>query len=274
MHSLRRNARDSETPRPPPDRVVEYEIAGVISLPGWHLITKGGLRTRHVRSAALVIAPLADVRRDFGIDRIRFLSLNLDDDASKEQFQSSLQAIVTAGQANDAGPERSQRGGRGAKARLQSTRELRQVIRVRSDSIIWGLSKLPLVRLLVATLGVVGTVVSSVRVRRWDFGVLRALGVTRLALMRLIVAEALLVGLAACLLSFGLGAMAGYCGSEVTSYVDEHGGSITPFVVPWSKLAIGFGTALSICLVAALGPAIHAGRSEPLDLLRAGRASA
>ena len=256
-----------------PDHVVEYEIAGVVSLPGWHLITKGGLRTRHVRSAALVIAPLADVRRDFGIDDVRFLWLNIADGATKEQFQSSLQAIVTARQANDASPQRSQRDGRGSKARLQSTRELRQVIRARSDSIIWGLSKLPLVTLLVATLGVAGTVVSSVRVRRWEFGVLRALGVTRFALMRLVVAEALLVGLAACLLSFGFGAMAGYCGTEVTRYVDVHGGPITPLVVPWSKLAIGFGTALAICLVAALGPAIRAGRSEPLDLLQAGRTS-
>jgi putative ABC transport system permease protein len=256
-----------------PDRVVEYEIAGVVSLPGWHLITKGGLRTRHVRSAALVIAPLVDVRRDFGIDRIRFLSLNLADAVTKEQFQTSLQAIVTPSQANDASIASPQRAGRGSKARLQSTRELRKVIHVRSDSIIWGLSKLPLVTLLVATLGVAGTVVSSVRVRRWEFGVLRALGITRFGLMRLIVAEALLVGLAACLLSLSFGAMAGYCGTEVTRYVDVHGGPITPLVVPWSKLAIGFGITLTICLMAALGPAIRVGRSEPLDLLQAGRAS-
>jgi len=44
-------------------------------------------------------------------------------------------------------------------------------------------------------------------------------------------------------------------------------------VVPWSKLAIGFGAALLLCLAAALWPAIATGRAEPLRLLQEGRSA-
>ena len=100
-----------------------------------------------------------------------------------------------------------------------------------------------------------------------------ALGVTRFALFRLIVAEALLVGVVACILSLGFGVMAGYCGTGVTRYINIRGGMITPLIVPWGKLAIGFAAALGLCLLAAIWPAAAAGRTEPLRLLQAGRAT-
>ena len=127
--------------------------------------------------------------------------------------------------------------------------------------------------LAVAALGVINTVLSSVRSRRWDMGVLRAIGITRFGLVRMIVAEAILVGVVACLLSLGFGVMAGYCGTGITRYVNIRGGMITPLIIPWAKLTIGFGGTLGLCLLAALWPAIAAGRTEPLKLLQAGRAA-
>ena len=127
--------------------------------------------------------------------------------------------------------------------------------------------------LAVASLGVVNTVLSSIRARRWDMGVLRAVGVTRFGLFRMILAEAILVGMVACLLSLGFGVMAGYCGTGITRYVNIRGGMITPLIIPWAKLTVGFGATLGLCLLAALWPAIVTGRTEPLKLLQAGRAA-
>jgi putative ABC transport system permease protein len=104
-------------------------------------------------------------------------------------------------------------------------------------------------------------------------GVLRALGVTRFGLFRLIIAEALLIGVVACVLSLGFGTMAGYCGTGVTRYINIRGGQVTPLVIPWTKLTVGFGMALGLCLLAALWPAYRTGRAEPLGLLQAGRAA-
>jgi putative ABC transport system permease protein len=41
--------------------------------------------------------------------------------------------------------------------------------------------------------------------------------------------------------------------------------------LPLKELAFGFALTLTLCLTAALWPAIKAGRAEPLELLRSGR---
>jgi putative ABC transport system permease protein len=156
---------------------------------------------------------------------------------------------------------------------LKSAESVRTQITARADGIIWALSQLPLVTLAVTSLGVINTVLASIRARRWDLGVLRALGVTRFALFRLIIAEAILVGIVACVMSLGFGTMAGYCGTGVTRYINIRGGMVTPLIIPWAKLAIGFAATLSLCLIAAVWPAGVAGRTEPLRLLQAGRAT-
>lgn len=135
------------------------------------------------------------------------------------------------------------------------------------------MSKLPLVTLAVTSIGVINIVLSSIRARRWEFGVLRAIGFSRFSLFRLIVAEALLVGVVACVLSLMFGLTAGYCGTELTRYTEFHSGPIAPLVIPWGAISLGFGATFVLCLFAALFPAIVAGRTEPLSLLQEGRSS-
>jgi putative ABC transport system permease protein len=252
-----------------PESVVEYEIAGIVAMNGWHLATKSGLRTRSGRSAALVIAPYELVRTDFGLNEIRFLWLNTHGPLADDALQASLQAAVDAAVAVDSPSDASDTLAQ-PRVRVQSTATLRHTIRTHAEAIIWGLSTLPLVTLVVASLGVVNTMLSSVRSRRWEFGVLRAVGVTRFGIVRLVLAEALLIGTVACLLSLGFGIVVGYGGTEVTRYVDVHGGLITPLTIPWRKLTPGLLVALLLCLFAAIGPAISIGRTEPLDLLKRG----
>ena len=102
---------------------------------------------------------------------------------------------------------------------------------------------------------------------------MRSLGVTRFGLFRLILAEAILVGVAAILLSLAFGTMAGYCGTGVTRYINVRGGMVTPLIIPWAKLAVGFLITIGLCILAALWPAIRTGHTEPLKLLQAGRAA-
>ena len=119
----------------------------------------------------------------------------------------------------------------------------------------------------------VNTIMASVRARRWELGVLRALGITRWAMFRMILAEGLLIGMVACVVSLAFGVMAGWCGTGISQYVSFFGGMATPLVVPWSKLALGFSVTLALCLTAALWPAISTGRTDPLRLLQEGRAA-
>jgi putative ABC transport system permease protein len=161
----------------------------------------------------------------------------------------------------------------GQSLRISTPDEVRTRILSRADDMIWAMCQLPLITLLVTSLGVVNTIMASVRARRWELGVLRALGVTRGAMFRMILAEGLLIGLVACLISLAFGVMAGWCGTGISQYVSFFGGMATPLVIPWPKLAIGFSATLTLCLAAALWPAIATGRAEPLTLLQAGRSA-
>jgi putative ABC transport system permease protein len=268
-----------------PENPVEYEIAGVVSMPGWHWMTKS---IRRGRAAGLMFSPYETVRRDFNTGRASVFWGDMDGSATEDQIKAAVLPIAARNfdaklaqgpSGNPAGTEGTRRPGVGrrgppaANVTLASADGVRKQIRERADNIIWALSELPLVTLLVTSLGVINTVLSSIRARRWDLGVLRALGLSRSGLFRLIVAEALLIGVVACVLSLGFGAMAGYCGTGVTRYINIRGGQITPLVIPWAKLSVGFAIAMGLCLLAAVWPAFITGRTEPLRLLQAGRSA-
>lgn len=161
----------------------------------------------------------------------------------------------------------------GQSARMSTPDQVLAFITARASGMIWASCYLPLITLAVTSLGVVNTVMASVRARRWEFGVLRSQGVTRSALFRMILAEGLLIGLVTCLLSLGFGILSGWCGTGISQYVSFFGGLAPPLVVPWTQLSVGFGMALGLCLLAALWPAILTGRAEPLRLLQEGRAA-
>lgn len=161
----------------------------------------------------------------------------------------------------------------GQSVRVTTPDEVGTRILARASGMIWASCYLPLITLLVTSLGVVNTVMASVRARRWEFGVLRSQGVTRSGLFRMILAEGLLIGLITCLLSLGFGVFSGWCGTGISQYVSFFGGLAPPLVVPWAQLSIGFGMALGLCLLAALWPAISTSRADPLRLLQEGRAA-
>ena len=270
--------------------VIEYEIAGVVSMAGWHWMSKVGLRNHGGgRSAGLMFASFDQVRKDFQIERIHAFWFNGTGPIVEDEIKAALQPITERnfdrrfarrGRGSMPGTDFAQGGGAGPGGRrdgpstainIRSREGVRVAIRERADGIIWLLSRLPLVTLAVTSLGIVNTIVSSVRARQWDMGVMRAVGVTRFGLFRLILSEAILVAVAACILSFGFGLMAGYCGTGVTRYVNVRGGQIVSLIIPWRQIGIGFSITLGLCLIAALCPAIRTGRTEPLRLLQAGR---
>jgi putative ABC transport system permease protein len=266
-----------------PGSPVQYEIAGVVSMPGWHWLTKS---IRRGRAAGLMFCRFEAARRDFDTGPVSAFWGDMDGSATEDQIKAAIEKIATrtsdAGSARAPGanppgmaradrPGGERRGPPSVAVSLITAESARREVRERADNIIWALSELPLVTLLVTSLGALNTVLASIRARRWDLGVLRAIGLTRFGLFRLIVAESLLMGVVACLLSLGFGSMAGYCGTGVTRYVNIRGGQFTPLVIPWAKLMVGFAGAMGLCLLAALWPAFQTGRAEPLRLLRAGR---
>jgi putative ABC transport system permease protein len=118
---------------------------------------------------------------------------------------------------------------------------------------------------------VTNTVIASVRSRQWQFGILRSIGLTRGALVRLVLAEATLIGLIGC----GLGLTAG-----IEMSIDAHQlGVLTlgynpPLAVPWGMIWLGTAIVMGLSMLASFWPAVSTARSETLTLLQAGRAAA
>ncbi len=255
---------------------VGYEIAGVVSLPGWPWMTKmSGLRRQTTRTGGLVFAPFADVRRDFRLTGVNFFWFDTDGKASPAEVEASLQAIAEAHGASTFRVEGvGEVHSRQPYARLTASQTVLEGVQQRADGIIWGMSQLPLTTLFITSLAVLNTVLASVRSRRWEMGILRALGITRWGLVRLVLAEAILIGISVCLLGLSFALVAGWCGTGMARYLSPFGGLETPLILPWAKTAMGFVLALGLCLLAAIWPAIATGRTEPLRLLQTGRAAA
>ncbi len=255
------------------NRQVAYRIAGIVSLPGWHWFTKfSGVRRHETRTAAIVFASYPDVRRDFQLKGIEYCWLNLNSTVPRQDTEEAMQALAQrhAGETY-LSPGHGQVMAHRPTARLTTTKTLGTAIGHRADSVIWGMSQLPLVTLAIASLAVVNTMVSSTRMRRWEMGVLRSQGMTRSALVRLVLAEAILIGVAASLLSLAFGLTAGWCGAGMARYGGFFGGIQAPLLVPWRSISLGMSVTILLCLFAAIWPAIMTGRTEPLKLLQSGR---
>jgi putative ABC transport system permease protein len=269
----------SALPPDKPEQQVEYTIAGIIELPGWHWMTKfSGLRRRNGRSSAIVFADFNVVRQDYALDRINFFWTALKPGAKLDEVGPAMQVIADRypGERQPTNFQGLWTFGAmnyGSNIRLSTPEEVINRISVRSSGMIWGMCQLPLVTLAISGLGVLNTIMASIRARMWNIGVMRAVGLTGFSLARLILAESMLLGTVACVLSLAFGTMAGWCGAGISQYVSFFGGLNPSLVIPWGQLLIGFTLTLIVCIFAALWPALRVSRTEPLQLLQAGRDS-
>lgn len=256
-------------------RTVDYEIVGIVELPGWHWLTKfSGVRRHFVRTEAMVFAGRDSVREAFGLPSTEFFWLNRSPDSSREGIESALQLIAEKGagqtfRADGLGEVTAYR----PFARVTFRENIDQSIRLRADSMIQGMSYLPLVTLAIMSLAIANAILASVKSRTWEFGVLRSIGMTRGQLAKLILLEAVMIGVSACAVSLIFGLTAGWCAVGMAQYAGGFFAGPPPLLIPWSSLGFGIALTLTLCVIAALWPALRTGLAEPLRLLQAGRSS-
>ncbi|HZN64246.1 MAG TPA: FtsX-like permease family protein [Tepidisphaeraceae bacterium] len=234
----------------------EFTIAGVVWSPGIDVMVSMFDMSRQFdqRTAASVFGTLEDGRRYFGIQQVYLFAANLEMGHQKEALIEDLQREL---------------GAQGMRA--GDVREIKYNIQQGFRKILLLISTVAFAAMAVSALGVTNTIMASVRSRQWQFGVLRSIGVTRGQLLRLVLAEAFLLGL----VGVGLGLVAGF---EMTVNANALGAIVTgyapPIAVPWGMIFGGVAIVLSISMLASIWPATAAARTDPLTLLQAGRASA
>ncbi|MDT0308896.1 FtsX-like permease family protein [Streptomyces sp. DSM 44917] len=125
-------------------------------------------------------------------------------------------------------------------------------------NIVYGLLALAIV---VAVLGVVNTLALSVIERTREIGLMRAIGLSRRQLRRMVRLESVVIALFGALLGLGLGMAWGVTAQRLLA---TEGFSVLE--IPWNTIGVVFAGSALVGLVAALVPAFRAGR---MNVLRA-----
>jgi putative ABC transport system permease protein len=208
-----------------------------------------------VFGGALAVMDVFAAQRLFQLDR-RFTQIDVGaaDGASVEDLQVRLSSLV---------------GGRGVVERPVTRGET-------FDSLIAGTQVTFTITAALATIVAVylifNTMTIAVAERRRELGCLRALGMRRAEVVRLVLAESALLGVVGSLLGIGLGlVLARGLSVSFSTNVSQRFFPIDP---PWIVLdpraaALGLGVGFAAALVAASLPALEAVRVQPLEAMRA-----
>ncbi|GHH79969.1 ABC transporter [Streptomyces sulfonofaciens] len=129
-------------------------------------------------------------------------------------------------------------------------------------NMLYGLLAMAVV---VAVLGVVNTLAMSVFERSQEIGMLRAIGLDRSAVKRMVRLESVVISLFGGVLGVGLGVFFGWAaGKLIGSRIDTY-----ELVVPWARMAVFLVMAAVVGVLAAMWPARRAARLNMLNAIHA-----
>lgn len=241
--------------------IIDYKVAGVVWSPGIDVIVTlfdlGGQLEQ--RTASCVFGTLEDARHDFGVDQVYLFAANLDTSAGAAHGVSKDELI-----------KRIQKAVGVWGLQVGDVRQIKHDIVSGFEKLLLLTSTIAFAAMAVASLGVTNTIMAAVRARRWQFGVLRGIGLTRSQLLRLVLAEAVLLGVA----GIAMGVAAGLeLAIDAKAFTQSTIGYDPPTTIPWAMIGIGALVVMGLTLLAAAWPALTTAFSRPLSLLTAGRAS-
>ncbi|QNS05802.1 ABC transporter permease [Streptomyces xanthii] len=117
---------------------------------------------------------------------------------------------------------------------------------------------------IVAVLGVINTLAMSVFERQQEIGMLRAIGIDRKGIKRMVRLESLVISLFGGVLGIGLGVFFGWAAGQLI------GNSMSTYalVLPWGRMGIFLALAAVVGILAALWPARRAARLNMLTAIK------
>lgn len=146
--------------------------------------------------------------------------------------------------------------------RVLNATDYKEDLRAQIDqllNIVYGLLGLAIV---VAVLGVVNTLALSVVERTREIGLMRAIGLSRRQLRRMIRLESVVIALFGALLGLGLGLAWGTAAQKLLALE-----GIAVLEIPWPTILTVFAASALVGLLAALVPAFRAGRMNVLNAI-------
>ncbi|CAL9441652.1 hypothetical protein SUDANB58_02264 [Streptomyces sp. enrichment culture] len=174
--------------------------------------------------------------------------------------------VKTSGGASDSAEDRLEKAlGSNPAIKVQDKEDLSEEIAQTFTLILNMLYGLLAMAVIVAVLGVVNTLAMSVFERSQEIGMLRAIGLDRRGVKRMVRLESLVISLFGGVLGIGLGVFFGWAAGELL------GTSLATYelVLPWGRMAVFLLLAAAVGVLAALWPARRAARLNTLQAIKA-----
>lgn len=231
-----------------------FDIVGVVTTPGLELVSQyfdlgDNLVTQAVSS---VFGSRADMIEHFGVREPMLIQIDLADDADPRQAVPRIEeALAGTGVLN-----------------VGSGVRIREQIEMVFASSFVVVSTIALGAMLVACFGVANLIVAEVSARRYELGVLRAVGASRGQLVRLVCGQALIIALGACVVGTSLGLQAAWGGQQINRVMFGIDMTLKP---PMDAIAFAWISAIVLALLAAAPSAVKLNRSSVRTLMSSGK---
>ena len=270
-----------------------FKIAGVVASPGLDIAISYFNASTYFQTYAVgaVIGTLEDAERLFHRRYGKLILINFDFTKTQSANASKSLTLPSAAERKEAEKKISPTGrptfalgpgpvpGDGPEEKVVNemlrkigyppkafvtARGLKQEIDRHIDRVTLLLAVIPLVGLVLSALGLANLMASSISSRSREIAVLRAVGLTRGQLARMVIAETLILGFFGSAGGVALGMGLARVSMTLTQALS---GFSLPLSIPWAPVAGGAALAIILCLLAGLGPARRASRSDIISVL-------
>ncbi len=231
-----------------------FDIVGVVTTPGLELVSQYfDLGESMVQQAvSSVFGSRDDMAKYFGVRDPMLIQMDLDDSVEPAVAIDQIQrALVGTGVLNV---------GSGARIRMQ-------IEAVFASSFI-VVATVAFGAMLVACFGVANLIVAEVSARKYELGVLRAVGASRGQVVRLICSQTLIIGITACVLGTLLGFQTAWGGQQINRVLMGMDLNFQP--PPMLPVVIAWGAAIVMSLLAAAPSAWRLNRLSIRGLMSSG----
>lgn len=235
------------------DKSYTFDVVGVVASPGLDIASKFfDIGQEYLDQAVnAVFGTRDDLHKIFNNTGVQLLQFSLDPSVDDKKALAEIRKaggfeIVSAG----------------------SGREIKTEISSVLNSSFLVMSIIAIAAMLVAGLGVANLIVAGVQARQYEFGVLRAIGADRGLVSRLVLGEAVLIAITACIVGTIFGTQAAWAGQKMYEVML---GLLLNLHVPIGPTMAGW-VATTIITLGAAGPTAWAlSRRKPRELLGAVR---
>ena len=231
---------------------VEFDVVGVVSSPGLDVaVSFFGIHRYYAdASVSTIFGTRADAARYFHNKTINLVLVRFRPDLTDAEALARLRADV------------------GDFMIVGSARRIRRFVESLYAGLLSTVTTVSIAMLLMACFGLGNVIIANLTARRFEYGVLRAMGTPRSMLARLILAETLLIAAVGALLGSGLGVQFALIDRALMRRLY---GWHAPLHIPWDVIAFGCGVATLMALLATLPAVWHLIRVHPRTLLAVGR---